>query len=78
MNAYTIFETIKVAYEASTQSNNKFQKMLNCIDWEDRFEADGEYYFCKGNLVLTTPSLDPFQMPWKPSALFTGGSLIEF
>lgn len=78
MTAFEIFEYLKNSYEASTLNCNHFLATINCIDWEDKFQADGEYYFCKGNLTFTTPSLNPFRMPWKPAALFSDGSMIEF
>lgn len=78
MNTLNIFENLKNAYECSTHSNNLFEKALKSIKWEDVFFADGEYYFIKGDLTFTTPSLNPFNMPWKPSAMFADGSIISF
>lgn len=78
MNAYEIYESLKNAYEASAQNCNRLLEEINRICWDDKFEADGEHYFCKDNLTFTTPSLEPFDMPWKPSILFSDGSMIEF
>lgn len=75
---YEIFESLKEAYERSTQNNNYFLPMLNCIPWENKFEADGEYVFQIKNMIFSTPSFNPFNMPWKPSAVFRDGSYIEF
>lgn len=73
-----IFMSLKEAYETSTHNVNCFLKALNKIKWDEKFEADGEHYFTKGGFVFTTPSLDPFDMDWKPSAIFSDGSYIEF
>lgn len=75
-----IFETLKNAYETSTQNFNHFKAALDRIAWEDTFFSDCEYYFCKSGFVFTTPSLDPFQISsnWTPSATFSDGSFISF
>lgn len=76
---YNIFEYLKEAYGASTQANNRFKAALNRIRWDKTFFADGEYYFVKGGFCFTTQVLDPFAMEdWKPSAIFSDGSYIEF
>jgi hypothetical protein len=73
-----IFYKIKEAYETSTRNNNYFAEALKSISWDDTFFADGEHYFIKADLTFTTPSLDPFNMAWKPSALFADGGYLEF
>lgn len=78
MNTLDIFYKLKNAYGVSTHNHNAFAQALQSIKWESEFYADGEYYFIKGDLTFTTPSLNPFKMDWKPSALFADGSLIEF
>lgn len=55
------------AYGTSTRNHNRFEEAVNSIAWDYRFYADGEHYFVKDGHTLTTPSLDPFDMPWKPS-----------
>jgi hypothetical protein len=77
INEYSIFEALRKAFGESTLSDNKFEDELNKISWEDQFEADGEQYFIIGGFVLTTPSINPFICDWRPSALFSDGSLIE-
>ena len=62
MAALETFIKLKEAFGASTQSDNKFLRVLNSINWEEKFFADGEHYFIKGNLTFTTPELDPFQI----------------
>ncbi len=71
---YELFAKIKESYNASTLNNNKFSKLLKRIKWDYEFYADGEFYFVKGDFTFTTPSLNPFQMDWKPSAMFGGCS----
>ena len=75
-----IFESIKEAFETSTQNYNRFAKKLDSIKWDSKFFADDEFYFIKGDMTFTTPSLDPFEVTrnWMPSAIFADGSYIEF
>lgn len=75
---FNVFSKIKEAYECSTLSNNVFKDVLESIKWDSRFFADGEFYFVKGDFTFTTPSLDPFDMDWKPSAMFADGSIASF
>lgn len=78
MTEFRLYEALLEAYETSTQNNNQFLKALNLISWDKNFQADGEHYFVRGGFVVTTPSLDPFDMDWKPSIIFSDGSYIEF
>lgn len=74
-----IYNKLKNAYEASTLGCNRFQDAIYSIAWDSMFKADGEYYFVKGDHVFTTPSLDPFDMPWNPSITPSDHSgVIEF
>lgn len=75
---FRIYEKIKEAFGYSAHSNNKFKSALESIAWDYSFFADGEHYFVKGGLTITTPSLNPFDMDWRPSAMFSDGSVIEF
>lgn len=72
-----ILKAIKEAWEASTMSRNAFASAILSISWDRAFEADGEMYFVKGDLCLTTPSLDPFDCAWRPNALFADGSSVD-
>lgn len=76
----TIFESLKEAYETSTQNCNNFAVKLSKINWDSEFYADGEYYFIIGDMTFTTPSLNPFKITrdWKPAAIFADGSYLEF
>lgn len=78
MNELAIYKALKEAYETSTQNNNRFLTALLSVPWDDIFEADGEHYFSKGSFFFTTPSLDPFAMRDKPTAVFSDGSTAEF
>lgn len=78
MTAFNIFYKLKEAYECSTHNNNLFEKALKSIKWDYTFFADNEFYFVKGDLTLTTTSLDPFEVEYAPEALFTDGSLLTF
>ncbi len=78
MTELNIFEALKEAYETSTPNNNRFAAKLSSILWDAEFYEDEEYYFLKGDMTFTTPSLNPFNMDWKPSAIFKDGSYIEF
>ena len=76
MTTLNIFENIKEAFEASTHNCNRFMQALNSINWDAQFEADNEYYFIKGDMTITTPSLDPFNMDWEAAAIFNDGSVL--
>lgn len=78
MSEFKIFETLKAAYNDSTPANNRFKRAIEKIKWENTFMEDDEYYFVKGGFCFVTPSLNPFAMPYKPNALFSDGSSIEF
>ena len=73
-----LFETLKEAYEISTHKVNHFADALASINWDEEFYADGEYYFVKGGFCFTTPSLNPFRMAWRPSAIFSDASFVSF
>lgn len=74
-----LFYSLKEAYETSTPNNNRFLAKLNSIHWDSKFYADDEYYFIKGDMLITAQSLNPFDEEWKPSATFLKeGSVIEF
>lgn len=66
---FGLYEMLNEAYGASTQNNNLFEKVVKSQKWDSTFEADGEMYFCKGALVLTATSLNPFRQAWKPSVI---------
>lgn len=76
MTTLDIFYKIKEAYETSTHNNNRFADCLKAIKWDNNFYADGEHYFVKGDMIFTTPSLDPFNMIWEASATFSDGSTL--
>lgn len=80
MTELKLFETLKASYEDSTPSHNRFADALNSQEWDSTFYEDGEHYFCRGGFIFSTPSLDSFKITkiWKPSAIFSDGSYIEF
>ena len=78
MTAFELFINLKNAYEVSTHNHNSFKQAIESVDWDDTFYADNEYYFIKGNMTLTTTSLNPFKVEWPPEALFADGSLLTF
>ena len=78
MTTLELFYKLKNAYEVSTHNYNSFKQALESVNWDHKFYADNEYYFVKGNLTLTTTSLNPFEVEWKPEALFADGSLLTF
>lgn len=77
---YELYERLNRAYGCSTINNNLFEKEINKIKWDDKFHEDGEYYFVKEfkknnktvAFTLSTPSLNPFEMDWKPTVTFVG------
>lgn len=76
MTTLNLFYNIKEAFEASTLNNNYFAQALNAVKWDAQFKADNEFYFVKGDMTITTPSLDPFNMDWEASAIFNDGSVL--
>lgn len=78
MTELKLYETLKEAWETSTQNYNRFEEVINSINWTDTYEADGEMYFCKGKFTLTVENVDPFKEAWKPEVMFSDHSMIEF
>lgn len=78
MKEYEIFTQLKKAYDTTTRRHNKFLEAINSIEWTDKFQADGEFYYCLGKFILTVQNVNPFEQQWEPSVLFTDGSLITF
>lgn len=76
-----MLNTIKEAYDSSTKSWNRFAEILDNLETMlgGVFTADGEVYFIFENAIFTTPSYDPFDMPWKPSVTWRDcGKTYEF
>lgn len=78
MTSFTLYENLKNAYEVSTYNHNSFKQAIESVNWDEKFFADNEYYFVKGDLTLTTTSLNPFEVEWTPEVLFADGSLLTF
>jgi hypothetical protein len=78
MKSLNLYYSIKEAFETSTHNCNRFSEALDSINWDSSFFADEEYYFIKDDLTICTPSLDPFNMKWEASAIFTDGSVLSF
>lgn len=78
MKSFTLYENLKNAYEVSTHNHNSFKQAIESVNWDEKFFADNEYYFVKGDLTLTTTSLNPFEVEWTPEVLFADGSLLTF
>jgi hypothetical protein len=78
MTSFTLYEKLKNAYEVSTHNHNSFKQAIESVNWDEKFFADNEYYFVKGDLTLTTTSLNPFEVEWTPGVLFADGSLLTF
>ena len=76
MTTLNLYYNIKEAFETSTHNCNRFADLLNSINWDATFSADGEHYFLKDDLTITTPSFDPFAMKWEASAIFADGSVL--
>lgn len=74
---FELFEGIEKALGESTPNNNRFKKFLDSVNWDNVFYADEEHYFLKDGAIFTTPSLNPFDMEWEPSFLFSDGYTIN-
>jgi len=78
MDELDLFNKIQRAYGMSTHNDNRFAKCLESIKWDYKFYADGEYYYGKDGFNFSTPSLDPFDMKWEASGIFSDGSMMSF
>lgn len=78
MTEFELFESLKEAYETTTQNCNRFLNRINAIEWDDVFKADGETYFKKGGFSLTVENTNPFKEAWKPTGFFSDGAVLEF
>lgn len=74
-----MINNIRNAFEKSTPSLNLFEMAITSIKWDNYYFADSEYYFTKGGVIFTTPSLNPFEISkdWRPAFLTSDGSYIE-
>lgn len=73
-----LFEKLKEAYDSSSIKYNNFLEVINKIDWDNKFEADGEIYFVKGKFTLTVENVNPFDEKWRPTVYFSDNSIIQF
>ena len=64
-----LIETLNTAYGTTTPADNKFERTIKSIKWDETFEADGEKYFVLGNLTLTVEDMNPFAELWKPTVM---------
>ena len=67
MKELKLYEKLKEAYETTTKKYNRFKEVINSINWDNTFYADGEHYFIKGDFTLTIENIDPFKEAWKPT-----------
>lgn len=72
MNTKTekLIEKLNTAYGSTTPDDNKFERIINSIKWDETFEKDGEKYFLLGDLTLTVENLNPFEENWKPTVMY--------
>lgn len=78
MTELELYAKIKEAFETSTHNRNRFAEVLASIKWDSNYTADGDQYFNLGEFTFTTPSLDPFNMPWECTAFFSDSSMLSF
>lgn len=67
MKELKLYKKLKEAYETTTKKYNRFKEVINSINWDNTFSADGEQYYIKNNLTLTIENIDPFSEAWKPT-----------
>ena len=65
------------AYKASTINNNAFEKAVNAIECDCKYAADGCTFLDFENGDITIFSLDPFECPYRPYAIYANGDCIE-
>ncbi len=68
-----LIESLMRAWGRSSQANNLFLKKLNSVKWEEKFFAEGEYYFIKGNVKFSTEVLNPFDKFTRKPSFFGSG-----
>lgn len=74
---FDIYEKIQEAWNCSTRNKNRYKEVIESIAWDDRFTADGEYYFILKNMIFTTEVLNPFDLcNIRPAFIFPDGSEI--
>ena len=81
MKVYDIFESLKEAWNNSTEDNNCFGERLKSIPWDNYLYNDTECYFILAHeMMFVTEVLDPFwEHNKKPSALFFDNDItLEF
>lgn len=78
MKELKIYETLKEAYETTSKKFNNFKEVIENIQWDNTFVADGEIYFVLGGFTLTIENIDPFEEQWKPTTFFSDNSVIMF
>lgn len=67
-------EALDEAWGASTPSLNLFARAFAAVEADEEFvDSDGEIVKAFDNALLSTPSLDPFDSPWKPCVVWLGG-----
>lgn len=74
---FNLFDTLNRAYGATTHNNNSFKTAIEKVEWDNIFKADGETYYCKGGFSLIVENLNPFEEEWKPTVMFSDGSMME-
>lgn len=77
MKELKLYEKLKEAYETTTKKYNRFKEVINSINWDNTFSADGEHYFIKDNFTLTIENIDPFKEAWKPT-VWIGSDYFSF
>lgn len=78
MKELKLYETLKEAYETTSQKFNSFKEAIENIKWDQTFEADGEIYFILGGFTLTVENINPFQEKWKPTCFTSDNSILNF
>lgn len=77
MTNFELIETIRNAWGMSTHNHNRFAECISKISWEQVFTADGEWYYCLGDVTFITESLDPFAKTFSRPCFLVQGGLIE-
>lgn len=82
MNELKAFETLKEAYETSTQNHNRFKEVLESFNWDDVFTVDGLITYISGGFTLEVFNADGVPNPFtewnKPEAMFSDYSVVSF
>lgn len=77
MQEYEKVRILNESYGLTTRECNYFVYVIDGLDWDEHFIADGAHNFTCGDFTLVTQSIDPFACDWPPIVFTSDGSMFE-